>query len=282
MKAVFLLSSVFSVFALLSICVFLLIKGVPPMAQAGVFKVLFGTEWDPSDASLSFGILPMIVGSVYVTLLSTALGLALGIFTALFLYKFCPRKLKGFVRQLINLLAGIPSVIIGLFGIIVVVPFVRNYISPNYFGYGIFTASIILAIMVLPTIVSVSYEALASVPKELYEGALALGATKEQAVFKVMVPAAKSGIFAAAVLSVGRAIGETMAVIMVIGGARQIPTSLFQSVTTLTAHIATGTMEVNEKTLGMLIATGVVLFSLILVLNVSFSLIKNIGKGKKK
>ena len=175
---------------------------------------------------------------------------------------------------MIQLLAGIPSVIYGLFGMIIIVPFLRDYISPNGVGYGILSASLVLSVMILPTIVSVSLDALNAVPKSYYEGALALGATSEQSVFRIMIPAAKSGILAAVVLSIGRAIGETMAVIMVIGGSPVMPESIFQSVRTLTANIAMGAAELSGDAATALVATGVVLFVFTLLLNISFSLLK--------
>ncbi len=174
---------------------------------------------------------------------------------------------------MIQLLAGIPSVIYGLFGMIIIVP-LRDYISPNGVGYGILSASLVLSVMILPTIVSVSLDALNAVPKSYYEGALALGATSEQSVFRIMIPAAKSGILAAVVLSIGRAIGETMAVIMVIGGSPVMPESIFQSVRTLTANIAMGAAELSGDAATALVATGVVLFVFTLLLNISFSLLK--------
>ena len=224
----------------------------------------------------------MIVASLYVTALSVIIGIGIGLLTALALYKFCPKKLVAPIRQMINLLAGIPSVIFGLFGMTVIVPFVRDYLSPTGVGYGIFSASIVLGIMILPTIVSVSLDSLNSVPNTYYEGALALGATKEQATFKIMLPAAKSGILAGVVLAIGRAIGETMAVIMVIGGSPEMPESLFQSVRTLTANIAMGALELNGDALSALIATGVVLFVFTLILNVSFGMLKRDNADKKE
>jgi phosphate transport system permease protein len=221
-----------------------------------------------------YGILSMIVASLYVTALSTVIGTAIGLFTAISLYKFCHAKTVAPIRRLINLLAGIPSVLYGLFGVTIIVPFLRDGISPNGVGYGILAASIVLSVMVLPTVVSVSLDALNAVPKSYYEGALALGATSEQSVFKIMLPAAKSGILAAVVLSIGRAIGETMAVIMVIGGSPVMPESLFQSVRTLTANIAMGATELTGDAATALVATGVVLFVFTLLLNVGFSLLK--------
>lgn len=281
MKVVFLLSSVFSVFALLSICIFLFASGIPTIADIGFSDFIFGTDWSPLGEEPSYGIFPMIVGSTYVTALATIIGVVLGLFTAIFLYKFCHKKIVGMIRHLINLLAGIPSVIFGLFGLICVVPILRT-ISPSGVGHGILAASIILSIMILPTIVSISLDSLNAVSKNYYEGALALGATKEQATFKVMIPAAKSGIFAGIVLAIGRAIGETMAVIMVIGGSSEMPVSVFQSIRTLTANIAMGAMELTGNAFNALIATGVVLFVFTLFLNVGFSLLSNKKKEKRK
>jgi len=271
MRGVFLFCAVFSLLALGCICVFLFINGVPFIGKVGLDN-FFGMQWNLHEAS--YGILSMIVASLYVTALAMIIGVSLGLFTAVALYKFCPPKMVAVIRQLINLLAGIPSVIYGLFGLIIIVPLLRDYVSPNGVGYGILAASIVLSVMVLPTLVGVSLDALNAVPKNYYEGALALGATKEQSVFRVMLPAAKSGIMAAVVLSIGRAIGETMAVIMVIGGSPTVPTSLFQSTRTLTANIAMGATELTGDPKTALIATGVVLFFFTLLLNVSFSLLK--------
>ena len=274
MRGVFLFSAIFSILALVTITVFLFVSGVPFIAKTGFAKFIFGSNWAPLAENPGFGILPMIVASLYVTALSVIFGIGIGLLTAIALYKFCPKKLVAPIRQMINLLAGIPSVIFGLFGMTIIVPFVRDYISPSGVGYGIFSASVVLGIMILPTIVSVSLDSLNSVSNSYYEGALALGATKEQATFKIMLPAAKSGILAGVVLAIGRAIGETMAVIMVIGGSPEMPESMFQSVRTLTANIAMGALELSGDALSALIATGVVLFVFTLILNVSFSLLK--------
>ncbi|MCL2018549.1 MAG: phosphate ABC transporter permease subunit PstC [Oscillospiraceae bacterium] len=271
MHGIFMFCAVFSIIALGCICVFLFSTGIPFIGKVGITN-FFGTRWHLN--SEAYGILSMIVASLYVTALSTIIGVTTGLLTAISLYKFCPKKAVPSIRQLINLLAGIPSVIYGLFGLIIIVPFLRDEISPNGVGYGILAASLVLSIMILPTIVSVSLDALNAVPKSYYEGALALGATEEQSVFKVMLPAAKSGIFAAVVLSIGRAIGETMAVIMVIGGSPVMPKSLFQSVRTMTANIAMGANELTGDAETALIATGVVLFFFTLLLNISFSLLK--------
>ncbi len=284
MRTVFLFSAVFSILALTTITVFLLVSGVPFISRTGLSEFLFGKDWSPLADNPSYGIFPMTVASLYVTAFSSIIGIGIGLLTAIALYKFCPKKIVAPIRQMINLLAGIPSVIFGLFGMTVIVPFVRDYISPNGVGYGIFSASLVLSIMILPTIVSVSLDALNSVPVSYYEGALALGAPKEQATFKVMIPSAKSGILAGVVLAIGRAIGETMAVIMVIGGSPEMPVSIFQSVRTLTANIAMGAMELSGDSLSALIATGVVLFVFTLLLNVSFSFLrkdKTDVKGKR-
>lgn len=282
MKGVFAISALFSVLALLTITVYLFVSGVPFMSKIGIDKFLFGTKWAPIADEPSFGILNMIVASLYVTALSVVIGVGIGLFTAICLYKFCPKKIVAPIRHMINLLAGIPSVIYGLFGMTVIVPYIRDYISPTGVGYGILASSIVLAIMVLPTIVSVSLDAMNAVPESYFEGALALGATKEQSTFKIMLPAAKSGILAGVVLAIGRAIGETMAVIMVIGGSPEMPESLFQSVRTLTANIAMGAMELKDDVLSALIASGVVLFVFTLILNASFALLKRDKKEKKK
>ena len=278
MRGIFLFCAIFSIFALGCICVFLFAQGVPFIGKIGLGN-FFGTTWNLHDES--YGILSMIVTSLYVTALATIIGVIIGLCTAISLYKFCPKKAIPLIRQMINLLAGIPSVIYGLFGMIIIVPFLRDNISPNGVGYGILAASLVLSVMVLPTIVSVSLDALTAVPKNYYEGALALGATKAQSVFKVMLPAAKSGVFAAVVLSIGRAIGETMAVIMVIGGSPVMPKGLFQSVRTLTANIAMGATELRGDAATALVSTGVVLFFFTLLLNISFSLLKG-GAGREK
>lgn len=282
MKGVFIGCALFSIFALISITVFLFVSGIPFIAKVGFGDFVFGKTWAPLTENPSYGILSMIVTSLYVTALSVILGVGVGLMTAVCLYKFCPKKIVAPIRQMINLLAGIPSVIFGLFGLTLIVPFVRDYISPSGVGYGVFSASIVLAIMILPTIVSVSLDAMYAVPSLYYEGALALGATKEQATFKVMLPAAKSGIFAGVVLAIGRAIGETMAVIMVIGGSPEMPNSMFQSVRTMTANIAMGATELSGDALSALIATGVVLFVFTLLLNISFSILKSYSGDKEK
>lgn len=281
-KGAFLLCAFFSVTALAVISVFLFANGLPFIFKTGVGNFLFGTSWHPLGEPPSYGILPMIAGSVYVTAFSVVIGATIGLFTSICLYKFIPEKAVAPIMHLINLLAGIPSVIFGLIGMTYIVPFVREYISPTGVGEGIFSTSIVLAVMILPTIVSVSLNSLKSVPKEYFEGALALGATKEQAAFTVMLPAAKSGVLSGVVLAIGRAIGETMAVIMVIGGSPEMPESIFQSVMTMTSNIAMGAMELTGDALTALISTGVVLFVFTLLLNLSFSFLKDKDVYKKE
>lgn len=283
MKAIFFSCAIFSIISLLLIMIYLFINGLPFIGEIGFFNFIFGTVWSPISENPSYGIFNMIITTIYVTALAMVFSSILGIFTAIALYKFINKKFVKIIANFINLLAGIPSVIYGLFGIKFIVPFVRDYISNTGVGYGIFSTSLVLAIMVLPTIVSISLDSLRSVSNKYYEGALALGATKELATFKVMLPVAKSGIFASLVLGTGRALGETMAVIMIIGGSTQFPTSLFESVRTLTSNIAMGANELSadQNTLGALVASGVVLFVFAFLINISFSLIKNYKRKRK-
>lgn len=275
MRGVFILCAAFSIFALGMICVFLFVNGLPFISRVGLNN-FFGLRWHID--SEAYGILAMIVTSLYLTALATFIGVTIGLLTAISLFKFCPKKAVWPIRQMINLLAGIPSVVYGLFGLIVIVPFLRDTLSPNGVGFGLLAAGLVVSIMILPTIVSVSLDALNAVPKSYYEGALALGATGEQSVFKVIVPAAKSGILAAIVLAIGRSIGETMAVIMVIGNSPVMPRGLFESVRSMTANIALGAKELSGDAAAALVSTGVVLFIFTLLLNISFSLLRE-GKG---
>lgn len=273
MHVVFLLTACVSIAAVVLICVFLFANGVPAIVEIGVFKFLFGTEWRPENNI--FGILPMIVGSLYVTAGALVIGVPVGILTAVFMAHFCPPRLHKILTPAIGLMAGIPSVVYGFFGLVVLVPFVREYIGGR--GMSVLTASVLLGLMILPTIISVSESAIRAVPNTYYEGALALGATHERSVFFTVVPAAKSGIFAGIVLGVGRAIGETMAVMMVAGNQPLIPDSLTDGVRTLTTNIV---MEMGYSTdlhREALIGTAVVLFVFVLLINVSFSLLKRKG-----
>ncbi|MBS7311237.1 MAG: phosphate ABC transporter permease subunit PstC [Treponema sp.] len=270
-EILFLLTAGFSILAVLMICLFLFANGIPAIHKIGVIDFLFGQRWKPGNDL--YGIFPMIVGSLYVTAGAIIFGVPVGLMTAVFLSRFCPKKLHGILKNGIDLLAGIPSVVYGFFGLMVIVPFVRNVFGGN--GSSILTASLLLGMMILPTIISVSESSLNSVPSTYYEGARALGATHERAVFMVMLPAAKSGILAGVILGIGRAIGETMAVIMVAGNQARIPDSILKGVRTLTANIVIEMGYAADLHREALIATGVVLFVFILGINMTFNLVKN-------
>lgn len=265
MSGVFFAAALVSVLAVALICLFLLVNGVPAMKEIGLFNFLLGEQWTPSDTPASYGILPMILGSLYVTAGAIIIGVPLGVLTAVFMAKICPKGLYKIIKPAVDLLAGIPSVVYGFFGMAVIVPIA---------GSSILSASILLGIMILPTIVGMAESAIRSVPEQYYEGALALGAGKYRSIYRVTVPAAKSGILAAVVLGIGRAIGETMAVIMVAGNQARMPVSLFKGVRTLTANIVIEMGYASDLHRQALIATGVVLFVFILIINLSFSAIK--------
>lgn len=273
-EIIFLLAAGFSFFAVLLICLFLFANGIPAIQKIGIADFLFGTKWKPGNDL--YGIFPMILGSFYVTAGAVILGVPVGLMTAVFLSKFCPEWLHKILKPAIDLLAGIPSVVYGFFGLMVIVPAVRNVFGGN--GSSILTASILLGMMILPTIISVSESALNAVPQSFYEGSRALGATHERSVFKTMLPAAKSGIMAGIILGIGRAIGETMAVIMVAGNQARIPDSILKGIRTLTANIVIEMGYATDLHREALIATGVVLFVFILLINLTFNLVKNRGR----
>ena len=266
MEHVFLLTACVSILSVVLICVFLFAKGIPAIKEVGIDQFVLGEKWKPGNNK--FGIFPMILGSIYITAGALVIGIPIGILTAIFMARFCPKKLYRFLKPVVELLAGIPSVVYGFFGLVVLVPFVREVFGGS--GTSIFTASLLLGIMILPTIIGVSEAAIRAVPNSYYEGALALGATHERSVFFTIVPAAKSGIMAAVILGVGRAIGETMAVIMVAGNQARIPSSIFKGVRTLTANIVIEMGYATDLHREMLIATGVVLFIFILLINIVF------------
>ncbi|MBQ8310915.1 MAG: phosphate ABC transporter permease subunit PstC [Clostridia bacterium] len=270
MRLVFLFCACISILAVVLICIFLFVQGFPAMANIGPFKFLFGSTWDP-DAS-KFGILPMIIGSIYVTAGAILFGVPIGLLCATFLAKFCPQPLYRILKPAINLLAGIPSVVYGFFGLVVIVPAMRQFFGGS--GKSVLTASLMLGIMILPTIINVSESAIRAVPQSYYEGSLALGATHERSVFHVCLPAAKSGIMAGIILGVGRAMGEALAVSMIAGNQPVIPESIFAGVRTLTANIVLEMGYAEGLHKEALIATAVVLFIFILIINVSFSLAK--------
>ena len=273
-KIIFLLAAGFSFLAVLLICLFLFANGIPAIQKIGIADFLFGTKWKPGNNL--YGIFPMILGSFYVTAGAVILGVPVGLMTAVFLSKFCPEWLHKILKPAIDLLAGIPSVVYGFFGLMVIVPAVRNVFGGN--GSSILTASILLGMMILPTIISVSESALNAVPQSFYEGSRALGATHERSVFKTMLPAAKSGIMAGIILGIGRAIGETMAVIMVAGNQARITDSILKGIRTLTANIVIEMGYATDLHREALIATGVVLFVFILLINLTFNLVKNRGR----
>lgn len=271
MKYIFFVCALFSIFAVFTICLFILVGGIPAFREIGVIKILLGKVWDPSRNT--YGIMPMIIGSICVTALAIAIGGSIGFFTSVYLAMFAGEKVKFFLTQIVSLLAGIPSIVYGFFGMMVLVPFLKT-ISPNGGGEGLLASGLILSIMILPTIASICKSSIEAVPKSYYDGAVALGSTHSQAVFGVVVPAAHSGILTAVVLGIGRAIGETMAVIMIAGNAPFIPKGLFSYFRTLTINVA---LEMGYATgihRSALIATGVVLLFFILILNLLLNAFK--------
>ena len=274
MRIIFMLSATVSILAVIVICYFLFDQGLPAMVEIGVSDFLTGTLWKPLEGH--FGIFPMIVGSIYVTAGAIILGVPVGLLCAIFMAKFCPRRIYSVLKPAVDLLAGIPSIVYGLFALMVIVPVVQELTGTS--GKGILTASIMLAIMILPTIVSVSEASIRAVPESYYEGSLALGATHERSVFFATVPAAKSGIMAGVILGVGRAIGETMAVSMVAGNQPILPDSILSGVRTMTANVIIEMGYAEGLHREALIATAVVLFVFILIINISFSLLKRRDK----
>lgn len=274
MEAVFMLCACVSILSVALICIFLFANGIPAMTKIGFFDFIFGQKWKPSNEV--FGIFPMIIGSIYITAGAVVIGVPIGILTAVYLARFCPEKLYKIIKPAVDLLAGIPSVVYGFFGLCVIVPFVRNHIGGD--GNSILTASILLGFMILPTIINVSESSIRAVPEKYYQGALALGATHERSVFCTVVPAAKSGIMAGIVLGIGRAIGETMAVIMVAGNQARMPKGILEGIRTMTSNIVMEMGYATDLHREALIATGVVLFVFILIINTLFSILKNRDK----
>lgn len=259
-----------SVVAVLIICSFLFIGGIPALGKIGVTNFLLGTKWRPS--SELYGILPMILGSGYVTMGALIFGVPIGILTAIFMARFCPPKLYRFFKPTVELMAGIPSVIYGFFGLVVLVPLVRDNLGGT--GSSMLTAALLLGIMILPTIIAVTEAALRAVPESYYEGALALGADHARSVFFTIVPAAKSGIVEAIILGLGRAVGETMAVIMVAGNQARMPQGLLEGVRTMTTNIVIEMGYATDLHYDALITTALVLFLFIVLLNLSFAYFK--------
>lgn len=270
MHALFLICACVSILAVVLICVYLFASGVPAIGEIGVIDFLFGTKWKPSSGY--YGIFPMIIGSILVTGIAVVIGVPIGILCAVFMSHYCPKKLYRFVKPAINLLAGIPSIVYGFFGLVVIVPIMKELFGGS--GKSLLTAGILLGIMILPTVINTTESSLNAVPKSYYEGALALGATHERSVFFASLPAAKSGILAAIILGVGRAIGETMAVILVAGNQTVIPKSITSGIRTLTSNIVMEMGYAGGLHREALIATGVVLFVFILIINLCFSALK--------
>ena len=281
MEIVFLAAACASIIAVALICVFLFQSGLPAMKEIGLADFLFGTEWRPGNNM--FGIFPMIVGSIYVTAGAIIIGVPIGLFMAVYLAMYCPAKVYKVLKPAVDLLAGIPSIVYGFFGMVVIVPSVRWFfnevIDLNGKGDSILTASIVLGIMILPTIIGAAEPAIRAVPKMYYEGALALGADHEKSTFAVVFPAAQSGILASVILGIGRAIGETMAVVMIAGNQPRMPQSILKGVRTMTANIVMEMGYAADLHREALIATGVVLFVFILIINLSFSALKRKGKN---
>ena len=273
-RGLFIVAACISILAVLLICVFLFANGLPGMFKIGVLDFLTGTKWKPGNDI--YGILPMILGSVYVTAGALIIGVPAGLLTAIFLSRFASGRPAKMMRSAVSLLAGIPSVVYGFFGLVVIVPLIRTLFGGS--GSSLLAACILLGMMILPTIITLSESALNAVPQSYYEGALALGATHERAVFTVILPAAKSGVLAAIILGVGRAIGEAMAVMMVAGNRAVIPNSLVKGVRTLTSNIVMEMGYATDLHREALIATAVVLFVFILLINLLFSVIKRKAK----
>ena len=270
MKFVFLLAACASIATVAMICLFLFANGLPTISKIGAADFFLGERWRPANDV--YGILPMILGSLYVTLGAIVVGVPVGILTAVFMARFCPEKIYNVLKPSVELLAGIPSVVYGFFGLVVMVPFIREHIGGT--GSSMLTASLLLGMMILPTLISVAEAALRAVPDSYYEGALALGAGHVRSVFFTVVPAAKSGIMAAIILGMGRAVGETMAVIMVAGNQARMPIGILEGVRTMTTNIVIEMGYAADLHRDALIATAVVLFVFILIINLTFSYLK--------
>ena len=281
MRGVFFIAACASVLAVALICIFLFANGIPAIGEIGFVKFITGDIWRPNNNL--YGIFPMIIGSLYVTAGAIIFGVPIGIFTSVFMAMYCPKQIYKPLKAATELLAGIPSVVYGFFGLVVVVPLIREFgrtlkslglVDRAGDGNSILTTSLILGMMILPTIIGTTESAMRAVPAHYYEGSLALGATKERSIFRVIIPAAKSGVIAGIVLGIGRAIGETMAVIMIVGNQPRLTASILQGIRTLTGNIV---LEMGYAT-GLhreaLIATGVVLFVFILIINFSVALLK--------
>lgn len=264
-RALLLTTALLSIISLAIITFFIFQAGVPLIGRVGLIPFIGGNVWSPTTKPPSFGILPMILGSLYLTIGALVIGVPLGVAVAVFMAELAPRSWALVMRPAVQLLAGIPSVIYGFVGLTLLAPLVRTYLGGP--GLSIFTGAIVLGIMIMPNVISISEDALRAVPSSYREGALALGATPWQTIWRVVIPAARSGIIASVILGMGRALGETMAVIMMIGNALQIPVSPLDSATTLTSNIGLELAYASGQHREALFATGVVLFVVIMALN---------------
>ncbi|MDG8009025.1 phosphate ABC transporter permease subunit PstC [Streptococcus pneumoniae] len=265
-RAIFFMSATVAVVAILLICFFIFSNGLPFIANYGFARFLLGSDWSPTNIPASYGILPMIVGSLLITLGAIVIGVPTGILTSVFMVYYCPKPVYSFLKSAINLMAAIPSIVYGFFGLQLLVPWIRTFLGN---GMSVLTASLLLGIMILPTIISLSESAIRTVPKTYYSGSLALGASHERSIFSVILPAARSGI-----LGIGRAVGETMAVILVAGNQPIIPSGLFSGTRTLTTNIVLEMAYASGQHREALIATSAVLFFLILLINAYFAYLK--------
>lgn len=287
MRLLFTACACVSILAVALICVFLFANGVPAIGQIGPLQFLLGQSWKPGNDI--YGILPMILGSFYVTAGALVVGVPIGLLTAIYMSRFASPAVNRVLQPAVELLAGIPSVVYGFFGMMLLAPAVQDFLRTDFAvrvlgirdgkGQSLFTASLLLGIMILPTIITVSKTSLDAVPASYYEGSLALGATHERSVFFTILPAAKSGVLSAIILGVGRAVGETMAVVMVAGNHPRMPKGLFQGLRTMTSNIVIEMGYATDLHREALIATGVVLFVFILLINLSFSAVKGAGRN---
>lgn len=275
MKYVFMFCAAISIISIILIFYFIFEGGLPFILEEGLGSFVLGTSWRPRASNPQFGIFPMIVGSLVVTTGAVIIGVPIGVLTAVFMARFCPKPLYRWVKPAINLMAAIPSIVYGFFALQIFVPFIRNIVGGS--GMNILTASLLLGIMILPTIIGLSEAAIRAVPDSFYQASVGLGATHERSVMSVVLPAAKSGILSSVILGIGRAIGETMAVILVTGNQPAIPTSLSSGVRTLTTNIVLEMSYASGRHREALIATAVVLFVFILIINTTFMIIKSKG-----
>ncbi len=278
MKYVFLITATVSILSIILISLFIFKEGFPFIKEYGIKNFLLGKEWKPSNSTPLYGILPMIMGSLYVTFGAVIIGVPIGILTATYMAEFANKKLYRVLKPAINLMAGIPSIVYGFFALTVLVPFIRNLFGGT--GMNIITASLLLGFMILPTIINLSESSIRAVDRAYYEGSIALGATHEESVFKVVLPAAKSGIVSSVILGIGRAIGETMAVILVAGNQPRMPKGLTKGVRTMTTNIVLEMAYAANEHRTALIATASILFIFILIINTLFQIATRRGKNE--